>query len=284
MRNRGRPGNEYAVAEHKRIARLEPEEPKKGWPELRVVRPVDLTSADVPEWGDFLNHLGSENPEVGIAYALGSARISYVPASEMTTMLRDKYPKCRSPQQTVVLQRKVSEGLLHYMRGATMDAYDGTTAKMEQAYVGLGGISCVNVSNELEDPGQVGGIVDYDPLPSAVATYDFQDEVLPLADEQLPFLNGTFSVKGIALFGRGYALDLSANPQLHEERDSVLGYLRREEKLDTSRLHHDGWEPHATVFKPHEHLRAASTAITYAMEVPPTIDFIAPKAEVSKDF
>lgn len=285
MGNRNRPGNEYVIAERRRVDRITPEEPRTGWPELRVVRTADLTSAAVPEWNGFLNHLGCQNADIGHSYSFGSTRISIVPASEMNRMLHDKYPKSfRSPEKTVALHRKVSAGLLDLMRDKTMQAYDGVTADMESSYVGLGGVSCVTVSNELEDPDQVGGIINYDSPPSAVATYDFQKEILPLADTQLPFQNGMFDVKGLALFGRGYALDLSANAQLHKERDDVIHYLRREEKLDITRLQNDGWEPHATVFEPHDHLRAAATVLEWTMEVPPTIDFIAPKAEVSKDF
>lgn len=262
--NRGnRPTNEYAVASQQRTARTSTPEPQGAWPELRVVRQAAIGSPEAPDWDDFLNGVGRANYGMGSARALGSLAVVMIPAKAMGVMLQDKYPTAyKSRDKTIKLQRKLGQGLQSFMRSAQQIARSEGLRDMEVASI----ILTQSMSNDYGDEPN-----DYR---SAVSDLDMREALLPVGSGQLPFDDGEFPVRGVGLFGPGYALDLSGAEQLSDERFALLKYLRAAEGLDTRRLESDGWMPHATIFTPEEHhgTRTLPRSFVYRDSHPPMID------------
>ncbi|HSH55692.1 MAG TPA: hypothetical protein VK983_02595 [Candidatus Limnocylindrales bacterium] len=278
-----RPGNEFTqkqVADRRRVER-DQTAMTPVFPELRVVRTVQRDQKGLTDdWHMFLDDVGERNYGIGRAHALGSAAVVMVPAKEMGRMLQERYDRVyQSRERALEIQREVARNLIEYTREVTIQGYDEQTTDQERAYdrlqQSLGGVVFSNELGNYEDiGGQDSSLIDADEVIA---------DPLPAVGGQLMMEAGTFDVKEVALFGKdGYALDLSGNDQLYDERSALIHHLRTEEGLDTSRLAKDGWAPHATFFKFEDHINRAP--LTYQAELPLVIELNAVKPVVSKAF
>ncbi|HEX8182520.1 MAG TPA: hypothetical protein VF575_02870 [Candidatus Saccharimonadales bacterium] len=288
MAKGSRPGNEFVIVDKARSSRTAPAEIRGPWPELRIVRQAEPESRIAPDWHEYLDDVGRRNYGSGTARSLGSIAIVFIPAKAMNMMLEDKYPKLyASRAKTVDLQRKIASGLYDLMRSAQMTANAEQLRDMRIAHDmprhdthsqarSWQEIRYVPNQNQLRD--------QYGPDADTESITELQTQPVSVKSADLPFVAATYKVRGVGMYGPGYALDLSTNPDLYEERDAMVRHLRVSERVDTSRLEKDGWEPHATIFTPEEHFgnKGLPSALKYQVQLSPVMDFGAPKAILSK--
>jgi hypothetical protein len=248
---------------------------------LRVIRKADtIPSINTEDWNRFLNDVGDCNLGNGTARSLGSVAVTLVPAKEMGLMLYGRYPDaCRDPQKMARLHRKLRESINGFIDNSIRSAFHGQTQEMASAYaLHSRDMLIAGFSDELEGDGLA---LDREPAEVlAMSRTILEDQVFPLADNPIPFHAGTFKASGVQLFGGGryYAVDLSANQVLNEERHTLLSYLRDSEGLRTRSLEQDGWEPHGTVFDLADHIRSA--VLGHRRQVPSEIGFQAVQAVI----
>lgn len=291
MGGRQRVGFEFPTLEQNDGYRSALPDVSPPFPELRIVRHVDLEAPNRHDWREFVDDVGVTNYDEGIAKAYGSIAVVYVTATEMGQVLRSTFPRlCANPGKLRERQREIAKDVNAFVRTGQQIAYDDRTAEMEAAHSDVAAAVLVGFSNELWDGDGMDlplEPADGDVYFQAQAEIDdrFQVEVLPTASDPMPYAEGRFAVKGIARYGRGYGLDLSGNPELYEDRDGIIRHLKKDQGLDTKAIERRNWEPHGTIFKraTHEGNMDRPYALEYHQRPPSTIDLLAPAPIVSKN-
>lgn len=235
------------------------------------------TNPDFDAWNELLNDIGRRNHAKGTARSLGSLAITYVPATHMNDMVRERYSRdYHHDQKKQKLFRKVKSGLDHYIREASGQAYTKKFDEVVSEYEAnlarqrklVGSVASGELLDDYEydEPGQ--------PLATGVGLSP--EEHLRIMEH--PFAPVAMNVKGLDIFagGRKYALDLSSNEAIYEVRNGLTGYLRSE-GFSTDQLRRD-WEAHATVFDLHDHMKGAP--LTRQTDVPAELKFDAPTTEM----
>lgn len=283
-------GNEYTAIEQRRP--MQSPEPCNSqtpiWQQVRVTRLADIDGSihngDVQEFAD---HVGRLNYDLGEARAVGSMAVTIVGAAEMNRMIEDKYPH-QSPQQAAKVRRRVADGINAFTQSAFGASFDQGTSDMAMRYATVAAAMRVCVSNELEET-YVDTVDEPAWAPRGVDRHSYlPDDLLPEDVELLVtapeepsnvlFGNGSFDIKGVAIFGRDVAFDLSGNQILYEERHALRRHLRVE-KLNTGLLDPD-WKPHGSFFGYRGHV--AASPITYEPDHPPMLDLLGASAVVPK--
>lgn len=248
--------------------------PESGVPlartQLRVVRFADYLSEDNMPWHGYLAEIGHENHTKGKAYAIGSVAITLVQATEIDAMLQEKYPRDYQTAKTARrVQVKLAKGITSLIRQQGQRAYDDRTENVQL------GAECVDTDSsviqlredyELDDTGTWR---DSGELTLAERTY--------LQRHQ--FGDSTFGAKRLDIFGRRWGVDLSAEEQLYEERQTILRDLRKHEGLNISNVD-SHWKPHACLFEISDHLRVTSLKEGRHFARPSLISFDRPQPEI----
>lgn len=235
--------------------------------DLRVIRPasIDRTHGyNRAEWHDFLDDLGRRNHGLGTAQALGSVAITYVSATNMNTMLRDRYQDAyHNPKQKPGLFRRIERSIQAFLAQQSADAYQDALEALQ-----LG---------RMLDDGDDFDAEDWWEHPSADGPLT-EDEKLALEEYRFGHLD--LLVRGMQGDGsseRAYALDLGLNEFLFDEFHALSKYLRQTEHLNTQVL--GSFMPHARVFERHDH--TLGHPITYnSVGIPDRLPVDLPRTEL----
>lgn len=244
--------------------------------DLRIIRPVvPLSAPNELEWNDFLNALSVENRALGTTRSLGMVAITYVPSKHMNSMLRERWPRdFHHPRHKLNLFRKMNASINNFLRAEDKRSFDGQLQGIEATHRER---LVADYDPELDEIFAEAGmprLVDPDLKAGLSAA-----EVEELEAERV-FGRATLTVSGIEFYGKSrYGLDLSHNDVTRQERQSIVNYLRYSEGLGVQILD-QGWAPHATIFRLHEHIPASQASPVYdRQDLPGDLLFQPPKTE-----
>lgn len=236
------------------------------YPHLSVVRYPNIN--DTPtlhQWREMLDDLGVRNRPKGTARALGSAVISLIMGREMNVLLRDTYPEDAAQINSMrKLQHKVGKGITQFLGREYEANYVTSLEKAADEHY-----SKREQVDDFDNDRRVWEQMD------SADIYIHPKKALALKEHK--FGPSTFETprKGaLQPFGRGHGIDLTTVDQLHQERQELARYLRKEHSLNVNLLDSE-WTPHAVVFDYLDHIAVAD--IDRTVTVPRTITFSAPQ-------
>jgi hypothetical protein len=209
------------------------------WPELRIGRIAAPQDESLKEWNNFQNEFGSVHNRLGHARVISQVACHYILDGEMSEMVNKKYDKRVSNRQTMQsVYRGISQSLQVYIR-SEMNHGSHRVQTMNYGWV----------------------------VPERTAN---GDEPLHFQAGALHILQPEKAVKGYT--ARELGLRLGQNEYLFDERERIVRFLKREEKLDTSILA-SGWEPHATIFVARNDLRLDGRQLDMPLSLPTSLWF-----------
>lgn len=223
-----------------------------AWPQLRIARAAKYKNPydkGVQDWNAFLNELGSYNQASGRPLVLGQLSCKYVTDVEFRRMLTAKEVRSgamQDPSRAKRLFRRVAAEINDFAV-----ATQRTVNEVEQAL-------------DFEEVCNYGGDVNFSELAGSAR----------LDGQRTCWNTAYFSLGAIRLYGRvgrerKLGFHMAGNPELTEERQAFVDYLRQEQKLDVRQLNPE-WEPHITFFETRQHLMAGDIALRYTERSLPT--------------
>lgn len=226
-------------ARRERAAGLETKPGGYQWPELRIGRVASPQGDSLKEWNNFQNEFGSVHNRLGHARVISQVACHYILDVEIREMANKRYDKHAGDMRTMQsVYRGISQSLQAYIR-SEMNHGSHRVQTMNYGWV----------------------------VPERTAN---GDEPLHFQAGALNILQPEKAVKGYT--ARELGLRLGQNEYLYDERERVVRFLKREEKLDTSMLA-SGWEPHATIFVTRDHLRLDGRQIDMPLSLPTSLWF-----------
>lgn len=196
-----------------------------------------MTLKEIFAWDEYQKNLGALNQRRGIALGTGQMAIHFVSDVEMRTMILRKYERAVGDRKFAIgVYRDIASRFKDYILTEQRFASPRYNLPTQQADSGL--------------YRQRGG-----------HNQEFYEA---------PHFSPTLVSTRRGLVGYDHnkmGLDLQDNSFLFTERDVIVGYLRREERLNVNLIRPD-WSPHVTNFHVKDHLRAGDLAWRLPIDQP----------------